>query len=160
MTAQSFRRGTPTLRDTAHQATVTPATSPAEARSRLPLLTLVTLIALLTPAYFSVGPLVLTPSKTLFLVTVPVLMVNLFRGQYGRVNMVDILIFAYIFWMGLALLTNHSVGRVIENMGSVSLILLGGYLTGRATIRSRETFIAVIRFPGHGGSTQPAICDL
>ena len=122
MTAQSLRRGTPTVRDTARQVTATPATSPAQVRARLPLLTLVTLLALLTPAYFSVGPFVLTPSKALFLVTVPVLMVNLFRGQYGHVNTVDILIFSYIFWMGLALFTNHPVGRVIENVGSVSLI--------------------------------------
>ena len=120
----------------ARQMTPEVAPAPSTGRARLPLLALITLLALLTPAYFSVGPLEMTPSKTLFLVTVPLLTVNLLRGRYGGVNLVDILVFSYISWMALALLTNHPLGRVIENTGSVSLILLGGYLTGRATIRS------------------------
>jgi len=114
--------------------------------AKLPLLTKVVLVSLLVPAYFSVGPLAMTPSKLVFLLIVPVLTVRLLRGDYGRILAPDILLFGYAIWMTLAMLANHSVRVAIEYTGSNTVILLGGYLTARATIRNRETFLALIRF--------------
>lgn len=113
---------------------------------RLPLLTKLALLALLTPVYFSVGSLSLTPSKTLFLIVVPVLTVNLLRGLYGRLLATDAMVFGYVLWMAIAMLINHSPRVAIEYTGSNSVILLGGYLTARATIRDKETFVGFIRF--------------
>lgn len=120
--------------------------SGATERARLPLLTKVVLISLLIPAFFSVGSIVLTPSKFLFLFVVPVLTVNLLRGKYGRLLAPDYLIFGYAAWMTLAMLVNHTPRVAIEYTGSNTVILLGGYLTARATIRDKATFVALVRF--------------
>jgi O-antigen ligase len=120
--------------------------APSTKRGRLPPLMFITLLALLVPAYFSIGPLALTPSKVLFLITTPILTINLLRGRYGGFIWVDGLIIAHLVWMTLAMMANHPLSRAIEYMGSNTLIIFGGYLTGRATIRSRDDFVGLIRF--------------
>lgn len=114
--------------------------------ARLPLLTKAALIAMLVPAYFSLGSLALSPSKVLFLVLVPYFVINLFRGSYGRFLVTDGLVLAYAFWMTVAMLVNHTPRVAVEYTGSNTVTLLGGYLAARATIRTREQFIALIRF--------------
>jgi hypothetical protein len=121
------------------------ATAGAE-RETLPFLAKLVLVSLLIPAQFMVGSLALTPSKILFLIITPVLIVKLLRGAYGRLRAPDFLIFAYSAWMTLAMLANHTPRVAIEYTGSSTIIMLGGYLTARATIRSKAVFLAVIRF--------------
>ncbi len=121
----------------------TPTSSDDE---RLPLLAKVVLIALLIPAHFSIGSLSLNPSKVMFLVVVPVLLIKLLRGELGKILSIDVMVIGFTGWMTLAMLSNHSIRVAIEYTGSVTATLLGGYLTGRATIRSKANFIALIRF--------------
>lgn len=125
---------------------VPPGTGATAPSARLPFLTKLVLLALLLPAQFSVGSLAMTPSKLLFLVIVPILTVKLLQGKYGRIIATDILLFGYSGWMALAMLFNHTPAVAIEYTGSTTVVLLGGYLTARATIRDKETFIAFIRF--------------
>lgn len=123
-----------------------PASPESKRRERLPFLTKLVLFSLLLPAFFSVGSLVFTPSKLLFLFVVPVLTLKLLRGTYGRLLPSDFLVFGYAGWMTLAMLVNHTPRVAIEYTGSNTVIFLGGYLTARATIRSKESFVALIRF--------------
>lgn len=122
------------------------ADSVSDDRERLPFLAKLVLISLLIPAYFSVGSLALSPSRLIFLVIVPILTINLLRGAYGRIVASDLLIFGFAAWMVLAMLANHPARVAIEYTGSRTIVVLGGYLTARATIRSKATFIAMIRF--------------
>ena len=124
------------------------ATSASETATQghLPFLTKLVLISLLIPAYFSIGSLAMSPSRLLFLFIVPILLINLFRGKYGRMVAADYLLLGFAGWMTLAMLANHTPGVAIEYTGSRTIVLLGGYLTARATIRSKESFIALIRF--------------
>ncbi|SMX46477.1 O-antigen ligase family protein [Actibacterium lipolyticum] len=116
-------------------------------RVRLALLAKLTLISLLTPAFFSVGSLVFTPSRALFIVVVPFLFINLLRGKYGRFHLVDGLIIFHVFWRSLAMAVN-SPSVAVQYAGSNAIILLGGYLVARATIRTPRDFEAAIRFLG------------
>ncbi len=127
------------------QQSAVPATVPVGA-GRLPMLAKVVVLAMLLPAYFSIGSLSMNPSKLLFLGIVPVLLVKLLRGNFGRLLPVDGLIFGYAAWMTLAMLANHTPRVAIEYTGSSTVTFLGGYLTTRATIRSKADFIALIRF--------------
>lgn len=122
------------------------APSASERPENLPFLAKLVLISLLVPAYFSVGTLAMSPSRLLFLFIVPVLTINLFRGVYGRILATDLMIFGFAAWMTLAMLVNHSPRVAIEYTGSRTIVLLGGYLTARATIRSKGAFVALIRF--------------
>ena len=123
-----------------------PTTETSGRQERLPFLAKLVLISLLIPAYFSVGSLALSPSRLIFLVIVPVLTINLLRGAYGRLLATDYLIFGFATWMILAMLANHTPRVAIEYTGSRTIVILGGYLTARATIRSKGAFVAMIRF--------------
>lgn len=124
----------------------TPTPSLTEDPVRLPFLAWVVLLSLLIPAYYTIGPLSMNPSKTVFLVLVPILSVNLLRGAYGRLLLSDALIFSFAAWMTLAMLVNHPPIVAVEYIGSNMITFLGGYLAARATIRTRGNFIAFIRF--------------
>ncbi|WP_299509812.1 O-antigen ligase family protein [Cypionkella sp.] len=72
-------------------------------------------------------------------------MAKLFSGKYGRVLPTDILFFLHIVWAAMALAVNNPE-QVIQNIGSTGIEFLGGYLLGRAYIRSCKEMIALLRF--------------
>lgn len=106
---------------------------------KLSILAVVTLISILIPMEFRIGGLLMTPSRLLFVFTVPVLLVLLLTGRFGRLQIVDWMVFGYCGWMGLATLV-HLPEVFVTFIGSNVLIILGGYLTARGTIRSPEQF--------------------
>ena len=104
------------------------------------------LVLLLTPAFFSIGPLSMSPARLVFLVTMPVMLVQLLRGAYGRILLTDILILCFIGWMGLAIVANHPPRVALEFIGASAVTLLGAYLTGRSGIRCKADYVAMVRF--------------
>ncbi len=115
------------------------------ARARLALPVVLYLLAVVLPVTFSVGPLKMNGVRLVLIVMIIPLMINLFRGKYGRILAVDILFMAHIAWVTLALAVNNPA-QVVTNVGSTGIEFLGGYLLARAYIRSREDFIALIRW--------------
>lgn len=111
---------------------------------RLPLLATLLMLALVTPAFFYVGPIFLTPSRLLLLVALPFLLLRLLSGAYGGILLNDILMLLFIAWMSLSMLVN-SPDRAIEYLGSQISIILGSYLVARATIRTKESFQAFVK---------------
>ncbi|MEO8529931.1 MAG: O-antigen ligase family protein [Deltaproteobacteria bacterium] len=103
------------------------------------------LILILVPATFYAGPLLLTPSRLLLLFATPVLLVKLLQGEYGRVRMPDIAMIAFALWRVLALAMTMP-DRVVQYSGSTTVIILGAYLCGRATIRTPEHFAWMSKF--------------
>lgn len=94
-----------------------------------------TIICCLMPFTFNIGSIVLSPSRVLFLLTVPYLVIRLFSGAYGKINFVDVMMFLSVIWLGLAIGYNNPEST-ITFVGSNAILLLGGYLTARATIRT------------------------
>lgn len=113
---------------------------------RGPILAKLTLLLLLFPATFTFGSLSLTPARLLFLIVVPVLLVNVVRGAYGRFLLPDALVLAYAAWMTMAIFLSHPAMVAVEFTGSSTLNLLGGYLTARASVRTKADFISLIKF--------------
>lgn len=112
---------------------------------KLDFLVKLVLLSILVPASFSVAGLVFSPARIIFLVLVPYFMLNLIRGAYGPLLFVDYLIFFHILWLSLSIGFNNPE-IAITFVGSNSLLLLGGYLTARAKIRTPDDFVAFIRF--------------
>ena len=104
------------------------------------------LVLLLTPAFFSIGPLSMSPARLVFLVTMPVMLVQLLRGAYGRILLTDILLLCFIGWMALAVIANHPPRVALEFIGASAVTLLGAYLAGRSGIRCKADFVAMVRF--------------
>lgn len=114
-------------------------------RVQLPLLTLITLISLVIPVSFTVGGLLLKPSRVVFLVATPVLLVRLFQGRYGKVTAIDWLVLLHVCWISLAIFVNN-FNVAITFTGSTVVMILGGYLVTRATVRSPDHLAGVALF--------------
>lgn len=110
----------------------------------LNLLALFYLAAIILPLTVRVGTLYLTSLRVFAMMLVIPLFFNLLRGKYGRIIAIDGLLFAHFLWSVLALTVNNP-DKVIEQAGSVGIELIGGYLAGRAAIRSREDYVALAR---------------
>lgn len=123
------------------------AESAGRAAQKMPKLALICFISLLIPAYFSIGTLLMTPSRLLFLVLVPVLLIRLFGNKFGRFNLIDGLFIFHVLWFTLSAAINQPK-VVITFGGSTSVIILGGYLAGRAGIRNLDQFLGFVRFFG------------
>lgn len=117
---------------------------PGVRASRLPLPVLLYLLAVVIPIGFNAGPLALTLLRTLLLAMTVPMMIGLLSGRYGRVFLIDVLLILHILWATVALAVNNP-DRVVENIGAAGVEVLGGYLLGRAYIRTAADFIALCR---------------
>ncbi len=115
------------------------------ATSRLPFLARLYLMMTVLPILFNAGSLALSGQRVLLLVMVAPLTFKLLRGAYGRLIWTDIFFFLYMAWATVAIAVNNP-DRVLQNVGSIGIEFLGGYLIGRAYIRSTDDFLALIRF--------------
>ncbi len=127
---------------------VVPVVAPESAgrqAQKLTALGKICIVALMIPAYFKIGTLLMTPSRIVFLIVIPILLVRLFSNRYGRVNSVDWLFLFHIFWFTLSATVNQP-NVVVTFAGSTTVIMLGGYLAGRAAVRNLEQFLGFVRF--------------
>lgn len=102
------------------------------------------LIAIAFPIGFNVGSLSLSAMRVLLLIMIIPLLSGLFSGKYGKLLPTDYLFLAHIFWATVAVGWNNPY-RVVENIGSAAIEFLGGYLVGRAYIRTPADFAALCR---------------
>lgn len=101
-------------------------------------------ISLLIPARLHVGSLLLSPDRLLLLVLFVPLAVRLFSGRYGGVQPVDVLVGLHCLWIVIAMVVVHGAERV-EFIGVTVIELLGGYMLGRALVRSEADYRAFFR---------------
>lgn len=119
-------------------------TAPVASVGKLSPVVILYLMMVAIPIGVSLGPLVLTGVRLVLIVMIVPLMIRLFMGHYGRVLATDILFVLHIGWMVVSLIMNNP-SQVIEQTGSVGMEFLGGYVVGRAYIRTRADFIALAR---------------
>lgn len=113
----------------------------------VPKLALVAMIAMISPIWLDVAGVLLAPTRLLFVTCLPVLLVMLFMGKFGKVVLTDYLMLFYSFWMYLSIaLFNTDVVLVFGTL-QMSLVL-GGYLIGRASIRTLGDWQAMARLFG------------
>lgn len=108
------------------------------------ILVLLYIIAVFLPVGFSLGPVFLTLVRLLLLVTIIPLSINLLMGKYGRLLWIDVFFFLHVGWILVSLLVNNP-NQAIANAGSTGIEFIGGYILGRACIRDRDDFIALVR---------------
>lgn len=118
---------------------------PAATKSgRLPLLVVLYLLAVMLPIGFSAGPIYLTTTRLVLLISVVPLSVMLFLGRFDRVRTVDIFFLLFLMWTIFAYGMHHPES-VVEHMGANGLEFWGGYVLGRCLIRTRQQFIALCK---------------
>ncbi len=124
---------------------IAPAAARALQDSKLPVPVVLYLLTVVLPISFNVGPLVLTTLRILLLILVLPLLGNLLTGKYGRIFLTDILFFCHMLWATIALSVNNP-SQVVQQIGSVGVEFIGGYLIGRAYIRTPADFAALCRW--------------
>jgi O-antigen ligase len=102
------------------------------------------LFVVVIPIAVQAGPLHLTTLRLLLLVMVIPLAIRLLAGSYGRILATDLLFMAYVLWSGVAILMNNPT-RAVEFVGSTGIEFFGGYMMGRAYIRTPQAFLALAR---------------
>ena len=118
--------------------------TPTSAQSRLALPVVLYLVAVMLPIGFNLGPIYLNLVRLVLLFSVVPLTLQLVAGRYGRILVPDICFFLFIVWMAITTSINDP-DRVLENVGSTSIEFIGGYVLGRACIRSPADFIRLTR---------------
>ncbi len=108
---------------------------------------LVYMLAMMMPFGMSLGGIELSPVRLVLMVMIIPLMLNLFSGKYGRLRATDALLLAFVFWQAVSIGYWHG-SRTIQFTGSVGIEAIGGYMVGRAFIRSVEDFEALARIFG------------
>lgn len=111
---------------------------------RLPMPVVFFLLTVITPISFSVGPLNLTPTRLVLLALITKLTIDLLRGKFGPVMLVDVMFFMHVIWVAIAMTVNNP-DRVIEFAGSTGVEFIGAYLIGRGYIRDQATFLRLTR---------------
>ena len=111
---------------------------------RLPVPVGIYLLCIAVPLTFSVGPLALSTMRLFLLIMVIPLAIQLLRGRYGRIIAPDIFFPLQLVWGAIAFLMN-TPEQMIEHIGSLGIEFIGGYLIGRAYIRSPADFFALAK---------------
>lgn len=111
---------------------------------RLPIPVVLYLLTVIIPISFKLGPLLMTSLRFFLLILIVPLLIRLLTGAYGKVLLTDILFIAHIGWAAVALSVNNP-SQVVQQIGSVGIEFLGGYVVGRAYIRTGESFSALCR---------------
>ena len=114
------------------------------ARKRLALPVMAYLLLVILPIQYNLGSLALNGSRTLLMVMLIPLSIQLMRGKYGPILWTDTLFFLHILWMVVSMYKNNP-SVVVQYIGSTAIEFLGGYLLARAYIRSVDDFIALSR---------------
>lgn len=102
------------------------------------------LLAVMLPIGFQLGPVYMTGVRLVLIFMILPLTVQLAIGRYGRILLTDVLFFLHVLWIGVALAVNNP-DQVVANAGSTGIEFIGGYMLGRAYIRTPADFIALIR---------------
>jgi hypothetical protein len=114
---------------------------------RLPLPVWFYLLAVVIPIGFNLGPIYMTTLRMLLIVMIIPLVIQLLSGRFGKVMVIDVLFILHIVWATIAMAVVNP-DRVIENIGAAGIEFLGGYVMGRAYIRTPEAFGALCRALG------------
>lgn len=115
--------------------------------NRLPFPVILYLLAVLTPATFLLGPLNLSAMRLLLMLFLVPLFFQLLAGRFGKMHLVDWAFIAHLVWIALSIMINNP-DRLVEAFGSLGIEFLGGYLVGRAYVRTRTQFIALCKILG------------
>lgn len=102
------------------------------------------LTAIAIPIHFNVASIYMTGVRTLLLVMIVPLTLQLFSGRFGRLLPTDILLPVYGFWSVFTLYLN-SPTQAISFGGSYVLEVYGSYLLARAFIRTPRQFRGACR---------------
>lgn len=114
------------------------------AAKRFPILGRIAMIAFVSPVWFMAGDTLLTPTRLLAVIFIPIILIRLLSGAYGRIVLPDIMILSYSAWVMLSYISNQGT-RVFVYASLQVAMLLGGYLIGRATVRSPEAMMSMAR---------------
>lgn len=97
------------------------------------------LLTIVLPIQINAGGIVLMPTRVILMILLVPMMINLVTGKFGRILAVDVFFVLHMAWVLVAIAANNP-NRVVENVGSTVVEFLGGYMLGRAYIRTPEQF--------------------
>lgn len=108
------------------------------------ILLLVFVLALFMPVGMEIAGLMISPMRLLLLLASVPLGVRLLSGQFGGVTRTDVLFLLHGAWIFVALIAVHGTQR-IPFAGITAVEIVGGYIVGRALVRSAADYRRMFR---------------
>ena len=102
------------------------------------------LLCLILPIWLNAGPLAMSNMRLLLMLAVIPLTINIFTGKYGKPAISDICFPLFVLWATAAMAVNNP-GQAVQHIGSVGVEFIGGYVVGRACIRTPAAFQKLCR---------------
>ena len=116
----------------------------AKTKSKLPFPVKLYFLSLALPLEFNAGTILLTGVRTILLILFIPMVIKLLLGRYGRIIWTDILFFLFCPWIIYTLHLN-TPDEAFSFGGSVGIEFYGGYLLGRAYIRTPQAFAGMCK---------------
>jgi len=117
------------------------------AQAKLPIIAKLLLVSMMIPVGFNLGPLALDALRLVQILIVVPLFTQLLSGKVGKINFVDLGLFAFVTWSALSIFVNNP-DLALQFAGISSVEAVSSYLVGRVCIRNRESFIALCKWVG------------
>lgn len=103
------------------------------------------LVTLIIPWIIEIGPLRLSVTRLLLIVTAIPCLILWASGHAGKIRVPDFLVLAFCFWCFVSLMVVHGVGSGLQSAGIISVETIGAYFLARVCIKTRRDFIAMVR---------------
>lgn len=107
------------------------------------------LASLLIPVRIYLGDLLLSPDRIFLLVVFVPLFFRLVGGKAGPIQPVDVMVFLYCVWFGLAMLVYGGADE-LPFIGITVVEQFGGYLVGRTVVRSQIDYRMFFKYFTYG----------
>lgn len=115
------------------------------AKSAMPVVAAFFVASLFIPVRVDIGPLLLSPSRIVLILTIIPSFILWATGKAGRKNWTDVFIVLLAAWVAVSLFVTEGVGR-LPFIGITTIELLAPYLLARCFIRDQGAFYATFRF--------------
>lgn len=113
-------------------------------KSSLPWPVTLYFLSIMLPLEFNLGGLLMSGVRAILIVFMIPMLIKLVMGHYGRLIWTDFLLLAFCPWAIYTLHLNNP-DQAFSFGGSVSVEFFGGYLLGRAYIRTPEAFAGMCK---------------
>ena len=122
-----------------------PSTRMARSVSKLPLVILLLLLALINPMVLDLGPLRLSVYRVVLLLAFIPVLFHFLSKKAGGIRFADVCVILICIWSSLSFIVIHGAGAAIQPIGILFAETLGAYLIGRCFIRGPEAFFQFYR---------------
>ncbi|MBX3596105.1 MAG: O-antigen ligase family protein [Rhizobiaceae bacterium] len=104
------------------------------------------IISLAVPWEWAIGPAVVSPSRLVLLLSLPMCLIAWLSGKIGRFQLTDFGVLFFTLWSAIALTINAGSSSAVQSSGILFVETFGAYMLARRYVRSAEVLHSCMIF--------------